>query len=100
MNIPFVIADLYNHSGKGVDWQLLDADYNMVTVLATASANTYGKLYPMVAPYLGLLSGYISGSESSAIAMLAKLHRSTAEQIGAIGIIIGVASGIRDGLAI
>ena len=95
----FAIAYLYNHSGKGVDWQLLDADYNMVTVLATASANTFGELYPMVAPYLGLLSGFISGSESSAIAMLTKLHLATADQIGAIGILIAAASGIGGGLA-
>jgi lactate permease len=95
----FAIAYLYNHSGKGADWQLSNANYNMVTVLASASATAFGKLYPLVAPYLGLLAGFISGSEASAIAMLTKLHRAAAEQIGAAGLLIAAASGIGGGLA-
>jgi len=45
----------------------------------------FGRLYPLVAPYLGLLGGFISGSETSAIAMLTALHLSTAEKIKATG---------------
>ncbi len=95
----FAIAYVLNHSGKGADWRLADPSRNMIYVLATAAAATLGKLYPFVAPFLGLLGGFISGSETSSIAMLTALHRQTAEQIGADGLLIAAASGIGGGLA-
>lgn len=95
----FAIAYLMNHSGKAMDWSLADANHNMIAVLANASADAFGRLYPMAAPYLGLLAGFVSGSEASAIAMLTALHLSTAEKIGAIGLLIAAVSGIGGGLA-
>ncbi len=95
----FAIAYIINHSGKGLDWQLHDPNNNMVTVLANASAAAFGYFYPLAAPYLGLLAGFLSGSEASAIAMLTRLHLSTAEQIGAAGLLVAAASGIGGGLA-
>jgi lactate permease len=95
----FAIAYIYNHSGKGLDWQLTDANHNMIAVLANASASAFGKFYPLAAPYLGMLAGFMSGSETSAIAMLTALHLSTAEKIGAIGLLVAAASGIGAGLA-
>jgi lactate permease len=95
----FAIAYIINHSGKGLDWQLVDPNNNMVAVLANASAAAFGKLYPLAAPYLGLLAGFVSGSEASSIAMLTTLHLSTAEKIGAIGLLVAAASGIGGGLA-
>jgi lactate permease len=97
--IFFAIAFVINHSGKGADWQLLDPSHNMVQVVAGAAAAALGRLYPLVAPFLGLLGGFISGSETSAIAMLTALHLSTAEKIGAAGLLIAAASGIGGGLA-
>jgi len=95
----FALAYVINHSGKGLDWQLADAGRNMVAVLANASTAAFGHFYPLVAPYLGLLAGFVSGSETSAIAMLTTLHLSTAEKIGAIGLLVAAASGIGGGLA-
>lgn len=95
----FAIAFVINHSGKGLDWQLATPSANMVHVLATAAATALGRFYPLVAPFLGLLAGFISGSETSAIAMLTALHLSTAERIGASGLLIAAASGIGGGLA-
>ncbi|PWB50829.1 MAG: lactate permease [Anaerolineales bacterium] len=97
--IFFAIAYLYNQSGKNASWELLQPGLNMVALLANASADGFGHLYPIVAPFLGLLGGFISGSETSAIAMLTNLHLSTAEKIGAAGLIIAAASGIGAGLA-
>ena len=97
--IFFAIAFVINHSGKGVDWQLADPSRNMVQVIAGASTVAFGRLYPLVAPFLGLLGGFVSGSETSAIAMLTPLHLSTAERIGAAGLLIAAASGIGGGLA-
>jgi lactate permease len=95
----FAIAYSINHSGKNPEWVLLDPNLNMMAVLANAASATFGRLYPLAAPYLGLLAGFVSGSEASAIAMLTKLHLSTAGQIGASGILIAAASGIGSGLA-
>ena len=95
----FAIAFIINHSGKGLDWNLVDPSRNMMYVIANASASAFGSLYPLVAPFLGLLGGFISGSETSAIAMLTALHLSTAEKIGAAGLLIAAASGIGAGLA-
>jgi lactate permease len=97
--IYFAMAYVINHSGKGLDWTLVDPSRNMVAVLADASASAFGRFYPLVAPYLGLLAGFVSGSEASAIAMLTRLHMSTAEQIGAVGLLVAAASGIGGGLA-
>jgi lactate permease len=95
----FAIAYVINHSGKGMDWTLADPSHNMVAVLANASSAAFGHLYPLAAPYLGLLAGFVSGSEASAIAMLTALHLSTAEKIGAAGLLVAAVSGIGGGLA-
>jgi lactate permease len=101
----FAIAYIINHSGKpgaiGADgrWLLPDPGLNMVALLANASAQLLGRFYTLVAPYLGLLAGFISGSEGSAIAMLTKLHLTTAAKIGASGYIVAAASAIGGGLA-
>jgi len=95
----FAIAFILNHSGKNSDYVLVDATKNMVQVIAVACAGLFQKAYPVVAPFLGLMGGFISGSEASAIAMLTKLHMNTAEKIGASGLVLAAASGIGGGLA-
>jgi len=95
----FAIAYLINHSGKNAAWELVNLNNNMVYVIAEAASRAFGKFYPAVAPFLGLLAGFISGSETSAIAMLTGIHLSTAEKIGAFGLLIAAASGIGGGLA-
>lgn len=95
----FAIAFIINHSGKGFDWTLANPDNNMIAVLANASSALFGNAYPFIAPFLGLLGGFVSGSETSSIAMFTALHLSTAEKIGAAGLLIAAASGIGGGLA-
>lgn len=95
----FALAYLMNHSGKGLDWTLADPNRNMIAVLANTSAAAFGRFYPLAAPYLGLLAGFVSGSETSAIAMFTRLHLATAGQIGAAGLLIAAVSGIGGGLA-
>jgi lactate permease len=97
--IFFSIAYLFNHSGKNFNWQIIYTNQNMISVLANAASSAFDHLYPFVAPYLGLFAGFISGSETSAIVMLTNLHLSTAQEIGAIGLVIAAASGIGGGLA-
>jgi lactate permease len=97
--IFFAIAFVMNHSGKNADWVLTDPSLNMIQVLAIAAAAAFGRLYPLIAPFLGLLGGFVSGSETSSIAMLTDLHQQTSERIGANGLLVAAASGIGGGLA-
>jgi len=97
--IFFGIAYLYNQSGKDASWHIIDQNINMISLLATTAASTFERFYPFISPYLGLFAGFISGSETSAIVMLTNLHLSTAEEIGAIGLVVAAASGIGGGLA-
>jgi len=101
----FAIAYTFNHSGKavaGAEWVLPAPENNIVYVIAAYSAETFGGFYGLVAPFLGLLGGFISGSETSSIAMLTWLHVDTAELMGKLevaGLLIAAASGIGGGLA-
>jgi len=95
----FAIAYLINNSGKDAAWQIIQLNGNMVALLAKASATAFNQFYPLIAPFLGLFGGFISGSETSSIVMLTNLHLSTAKEIGAIGLIVAAASGIGGGLA-
>lgn len=95
----FALAYVLNHSGKGLDWKLAIPEQNMIVVIANASAAFFQSAYPLVAPFLGLLGGFISGSEASSLAMLTKLHMNIGEKIGASGLVLAAASGIGGGLA-
>jgi lactate permease len=70
----------------------------MIFLLAGMTAGI-GILYPALAPFLGLLAGFISGSETSAIAMFTKYHIETSTAVGASSIVVGASNGIGGGLA-
>jgi lactate permease len=114
----FAIAYVIDHSGKIVEaaggagaaaggiasgaWVLPDPSRNMVHVVAAAAAGAFGSFYGLAAPYLGLLAGFISGSETSAIAMLSRFHMETAANLGRpvpIGLLLAAASAVGGGLA-
>ena len=107
--IFFAMAEVLNFSG----WILsptgtwlnptdpvngLDATNNMIFLLASMTAGL-GLLSPLIAPFLGLLAGFISGSETSAIAMFTKYHIETSTIIGANAIVVSASNGIGGGLA-
>jgi lactate permease len=74
----------------------------MVHVVASAAAVAFGGGYGLAAPYLGLLAGFVSGSETSAIAMLSRFHTETAAALSKpieIGLLLAAAGGIGGGLA-
>jgi lactate permease len=107
--IFFAMADVMNFSGwvvgGGGDWlnptnlaNGLDPTNNMIYLLASLTAGI-GLLYPLLAPFMGLLGGFISGSETSAIAMFTKYHVETSNLIGASAIHVAASNGIGGGLA-
>lgn len=107
--IFFAMAEVMNFSGwvvgSGGVWlnptdlaNGLDPTNNMIYLLASLTAGL-GLLYPLLAPFMGLLGGFISGSETSAIAMFTKYHVETSNLIGASSIHVAASNGIGGGLA-
>jgi lactate permease len=76
-------------------------DFNQITTWWWTGGCSYCLFnsIPVHRSFLGLLGGFVSGSEASSIAMFTALHLSTAEKFGAAGLIIAAASGIGGGLA-
>ncbi|MFW9956956.1 MAG: L-lactate permease [Candidatus Odinarchaeota archaeon] len=107
--IFFAMAEVMNFSGWVIDstgvWlnptnlaNGLDPSNNMIFLLASMTAGL-GIIYPVLAPFLGLLAGFISGSETSAIAMFTKYNVETSSIIGANAVIVSASNGIGGGLA-
>ena len=107
--IFFAMADVMNFSGwvigVGGVWlnptdlaNGLNPTNNMIYLLASLTAGI-SLLYPLLAPFMGLLGGFISGSETSAIAMFTKYHVETSNLIGASAIHVAASNGIGGGLA-
>lgn len=97
--IYFAIAYVMNFSGFDDSWHLTSPENNMIQVLAHSAANVFGELYVAASVFLSLVAGVISGSQTSSIAMLTKLHLLTAAKIGVPAILVGVAGAMGGGLA-
>ncbi len=91
--IFFGIAFIIIYSGTSA------SGYNMITALAGASSFLFGNYYPLIVPFIGLFGGFISGSETSAIAMFSKYHETTASALGLNAVAVGTANGVGGGLA-
>lgn len=100
--IFFSIAYVMMYSGytpqNGV-WNLVDMNSNMISVLALGSANLFNNVYPAVAAFLGLLGGFVSGSEASTIALFTKYNQITSELLDLNFLVIAAGTAIAGGLA-
>jgi lactate permease len=100
--IFFALAYLMLYSGNILapdgSW-IMVPQWNMIFVLSTVTAFTFGPWYPLTAAFLGLLGGFVSGSETSTIAMFQPYHQFTSELIGAQPLVVGASGGIGGGLA-
>lgn len=100
--IFFAIAYVMNYSGfqvVGSKWALINKSNNMISILATSSADFFKAYYPVMASYLGLLGGFITGSESSAIAMFTKYNLNISGILKLNPAIITAGTAIGGGLA-
>ncbi len=100
--IYFAIAYVMNFSGFSVladKWELVDSSKNMIFVLASNSAQLFGSFYPLVSSFLGLFGGFVTGSESSAIAMFTKYNFNISALLKLDPFIITAGTAIGGGLA-
>jgi lactate permease len=109
--IFFAMAEVLNFSGWIVDintglWLSpvdpangLDPTNNMIYLLAKMTSDNIGAAYPLMAAFIGLLAGFVSGSETSAIAMFTNYHYQASTNIGANAMVVAASSGIGGGLA-
>lgn len=95
----FALAYVMNHSGKDAQWVLSAPTNNMIDVLAMGATQCFGSLYPAITPLIGLLGCFVSGSQTSAIAMFTQLHLATAHGLGVSGAMLSVASAMGAGIA-
>jgi lactate permease len=100
--IFFALAYIMLFSGSNFDgsgsWIII-SEWNMIAVLSNVTAFTFGPWYPLTAAFLGLLGGFVSGSETSTIAMFQSYHQTTSVALGVQPLIVGASSGIGGGLA-
>jgi lactate permease len=100
--IFFAIAYVMTYSGYApIDgiWELVSSEYNMISVLAISSADFFQGLYPAVAAFLGLLGGFVSGSEASTIALFAKYNVLTSKILSMDALVVTAGTAIAGGLA-
>ena len=99
--IFFAIAFIMLYSGTNIidgSWfQFPINDMNLN--LATAASYVFRDFYPLIVPFIGLFGGFISGSETSTIAMFTKFHLDTSIALGISAMAVGTANGVGGGLA-
>lgn len=98
----FAIAYVMMFSGFAPStegWALIKPDYNMISVLAVSSADFFQGLYPAAAAFLGLLGGFVSGSEASAIALFTKYNMMTSGLLNVNPLVVTAGTAIAAGLA-
>ncbi|HEX3012107.1 MAG TPA: L-lactate permease [Syntrophomonadaceae bacterium] len=77
----------------------MNPDFNMISILATSSADFFKGLYPAAAGFLGLLGGFVSGSEASTIALFTKYHILTSKLLHVNPLVVTAGTAIAGGLA-
>ena len=80
--IFFAIGEIMNTSGFNMTTKSIPDGMNMVRVLADASARIFSNVYGGVVTFIGLFSGFLTGSEASTIAMFANYTMKTASTLG------------------
>lgn len=99
LTIFFAIASVYVYSGYDEHWGPSLPQENMIGILSLSASGLLGMAYAALAPFLGLIAGVISGSQSAGIAMLTKLHLSAGTHIGTSGPLLALFSALGSGLA-
>jgi lactate permease len=93
----FAIGEIMNMSGYNMAENRFVGP-NMVRIMADFSAHAFGRAYGAFVSYIGLVGGFITGSEASAVAMLGRYSMLTAanRHYGLRGLLV-IAAGVAFG---
>lgn len=95
--IFFSIGEVMNMAGFSME----TGKYNvvsMIAVLANTSSSVFQNAYVFVSPFIGLLGGFITGSEASTIGMFGRYAAATSANLGlSVPAIILITSGLAFG---
>ena len=107
--VYFMIAYVMMYSGytfgvnaSGVECWFLDPanqDTNIIALWAHSAAAAFGWFYPIANGFLGLLAGFVTGSETSTIALFANYNLISATDLGLNPLAVIASGGIAAGLA-
>jgi lactate permease len=86
-------------TGDGGALVAVDATRNMIYIWAIAAADAFQGAYPIANSFLGLISGFVTGSETSTIALFAKYNVISSQELGLNALYVIVGGGIGAGLA-
>jgi lactate permease len=100
----FMLAYVLMYSANSPDpvtgnWAALDPTRNMIYIWAMAASDAFGWFYPIANSFLGLISGFVTGSEASTIALFAKYNLISSEVLGLNPLYVIAGGGIGAGLA-
>ncbi|WP_041082509.1 L-lactate permease [Thermotoga profunda] len=100
--IFFLIAYIMLHSGYQKTYsgfELLNFQNNMIHAMAASSAKLFKDLYPLFTPFLGVLGGFVTGTQTSATAMFANYTMETSRLLNFSPIFMTAAVAFGSGLA-
>lgn len=80
--IFFAIGEIMKNTGYNMSTGTFADGMNMVRVLADSSAELFSNIYGGMTAFIGLFSGFITGSEASTIGMFADYTLKTASTLG------------------
>ena len=107
--VYFMIAYVMMYSGytfgtnaAGIETWFLDPtnqDTNIIALWAHSAAAAFGWWYPVANGFLGLLAGFVTGSEASTVALFANYNLISATDLGLNPLAVIASGGIAAGLA-
>ena len=105
--VYFMIAFVMMNSGKVFDPSVkgglfldpANQDVNIIALWAHSAAAAFGWWYPVANGFLGLLAGFVTGSETSTIALFANYNLISAADLGLNPLAVIASGGIAAGLA-
>ena len=95
----FALAYAMINSGKNADWQLPNIGMNMIQAFGIVASNLFGRLYPLVAPLIGLTGGFLSNSQTSSLAMFTWLHLTASDNFQQSSLLLAAAGGMGASMA-
>lgn len=80
----YALGILMNNTGMDPEagWKVVDSSHNMISVMAIASTNLFGTLFPLITAPLTVVGAFVTSSQTSACVMFSNYFITGGEAIG------------------